>query len=84
MAERQPEQINFGDELRRYGESIPFVPFDIVTSSGERYEVQERLQFALGNTAVVLVLPRTGVQIIRKNQITALHIHEPGEPQTAS
>jgi hypothetical protein len=76
MAER-PEQINFEDELRRYAESIPFVPFEILTSSGERYEVQERLQFAMGNTAVVLVLPKTGIQLIRKNQITALHVHEP-------
>jgi hypothetical protein len=77
MAERKPEQIDFMDELRRYGNSDPFVPFEIVTTGGARYEVQERLQFALGATAAVLVLPRTGIQVIRMNQIAALHVHEP-------
>jgi hypothetical protein len=76
MAEREPEQIDFEDELRRYANKLPFVPFDIVTSSGNRYEVQERLQLAMGGTAIVLVLPKTGIQVIRKNQITALHVHE--------
>jgi hypothetical protein len=77
MAERQPEQIDFMDELRRYANATPFVPFDIVTTSGNKYEVQERLQFALGSTAAVLVLPKTGIQIVRMNQIAALHVHEP-------
>ena len=74
MAEH--EQINFDDELRRYAEAVPFVPFDILTASGDKYEVQERIQFAMGPNAIVLVLPRTGIQLIRKNQITAIHVHE--------
>ncbi|HEX4054859.1 MAG TPA: hypothetical protein VHX86_11390 [Tepidisphaeraceae bacterium] len=77
MAERPPEQIDFEDELRRYANAVPFVPFDVVMASGDRYEVQERLQIAMGGTAIVLVLPRTGIQVIRKNQITALHVREP-------
>jgi hypothetical protein len=77
MAERNPERIDFEDELRRYARAVPFVPFDIVTTSGNRYEVQESLQLAIGNTAIVLVLPTTGIQVVRKNQITALHVHEP-------
>ncbi len=76
MAEREPEQIHF-EEMRRCGNANPFVPFDIVTTSGDRYEVRDRFQLALGANAVVLVLPRTGIQIVRKNQIAALHIHEP-------
>jgi hypothetical protein len=74
MAEH--EQINFEDELRKYADAAPFVPFDIVTASGDRYHVQERLQLAMGGSAVVLVLPRTGIQLIWKNQITAVHVHE--------
>ena len=78
MAEREPEQIDFLDELRRYARAIPFIPFDIVTTSGDRYEVHESLQIAVaGSDAVVLVLPKTGIQVVRKNQITALHVHEP-------
>ncbi|HEY1923353.1 MAG TPA: hypothetical protein VGG44_11440 [Tepidisphaeraceae bacterium] len=77
MPEHEPEQIDFRDEVRRYATAIPFVPFDIVTAGGTRYKVQESLQVALGDSAVVVVLPKTGIQIIRKNQITALHVHEP-------
>ncbi len=77
MPERQPEQIDFEEELRRYSRATPFVPFEIVTASGDHYEVQESLQLAMGNSAVVLVLPKTGIQVVRKNQITAIHVHEP-------
>ncbi|MGA2439370.1 MAG: hypothetical protein ABSH08_00295 [Tepidisphaeraceae bacterium] len=77
MAEREPEQINFAEELMRCISAIPFVPFDIVTAGGDRYEVHDRLQVATGGDAIVLVLPRTGIQVVRKNQITALHVHEP-------
>jgi hypothetical protein len=77
MSERQPKQLDFEDELRRHARAIPFVPFEIVTASGDRYEVQESLQLAMGNSAVVLVLPKTGIQVVRKNQITAIHVHEP-------
>ncbi len=77
MADRQPEELNFDDELRRCASATPFVPFNIATTSGDRYEVRERLQMAMGPSAVVLVLPRTGIQVIRKSQITAVHVLEP-------
>jgi hypothetical protein len=76
MAEPEPEQINFADELYRNVSAVPFVPFDVVTNSGDRYEVRERLQIAMGGDAIVLVLPKAGIRVIRKNQITAIHVHE--------
>jgi hypothetical protein len=76
VAEQEPEQITFQDELRKYADASPFVPFEILTTSGDRYEIQERLQVAMFNDALVVTLPRTGIQIIRKNQITAIHVHE--------
>jgi hypothetical protein len=75
--ERLPEQLDFLEELRRYHERRPFHPFDLLTNSGEKYAIQEAAQFAIGHSAVVVVLPRTGVQIIRLSQITAMHVHEP-------
>ncbi len=75
--ERQPERIEFEEELKRYYEARPFSPFDIIPTSGDRYEVKEPSQLAFGHSAIVLVLPRTGVHIVRKNQITAVHVHEP-------
>lgn len=77
--EKQPEQITFDDELRRYARADPFVPFDIITTSGMTYEITESLQVATVQNTVVVVLPRTGVTVIRKNQIVALHKHEPVE-----
>ena len=77
MAERQPEQIDFDEELRRCYKAQPFHPFDVVTASGDRYRVEDPSQVAFGHSAIVVVLPRAGVQIVRKNQITAVHIHEP-------
>ena len=77
MAERQPEQIDFEDELRRCYKAQPFLPFEVVSGSGDRYEVVDPSQVAFGHSAIVIVLPRTGVQIVRKSQITAVHVREP-------
>jgi len=77
MSERQPEQISFDDELRKYVLAVPFVPFEIVTTSGDRYEITDNVQVAIGTTTIGVMLPKTGFQLIRKNQITALHVHEP-------
>ena len=77
MAEREPEQIDFEDELRRAYKAQPFWPFDLMTASGDRYEIRDPSEIAFGHTAIVLVLPRTGIQVVRKNQITAIHVHEP-------
>ena len=77
MPEREPEQIDFEDELRRCYKSLPFHPFEVITASGDRYQVEDPSQVAFGHSAIVLVLPRTGIQIVRKSQITAVHVHEP-------
>ncbi len=77
MAEREHEQIDFEDELRRAYSARPFMPFDVVTAGGARYQVRDPSQLAFGHTAIVLVLPKTGIQVIRKSQITAMHVHEP-------
>jgi hypothetical protein len=77
MPEREPERLDFEDELQRYARAVPFVPFDVITASGTKYEILESVQLAIGGSAIVLVLPKTGIQVIRKNQITALHVHEP-------
>jgi hypothetical protein len=76
MAEQQPEQISFHSELRRYADASPFVPFDIITTSGDHYEVRERLQVLMFGDSLVVATPKTGLQIIRKNQVTAIHAHE--------
>lgn len=76
MAEQQPEEIKFEEELRRYSRRDPFIPFDIVVASGDRYEVTSSLQIAISENTVVVALPKAGIQFFRKNQIVAVHVHE--------
>ena len=78
MSERFPEQINIDDEIRRYATADPFIPFDILTTSGDRYAIKRHLQVAVGATAIVILLP-VGTQIVRKNQIVAVHLHQPAD-----
>jgi hypothetical protein len=77
MADKKPEQVDFEDELWKAYKAEPFSPFDILTAGGQVYQVQDSSQIAFGHSAIVLVLPKTGVQIVRKSQITAVHVHEP-------
>ena len=77
--EKGPERISFDDELRKAARAVPFVPFEIVTTSGERYEITDSVEVAVGYSTLVVVLPKTGVQMIRKNQIVAIHTHEPAK-----
>ena len=75
MAEPLPEGLNFDEELRLLARAEPFAPFEIVTASGDKYEVTDSWQVAMGENAIVLVLPKTGVRVVRKSLITALHSH---------
>jgi hypothetical protein len=75
MAEH--EQIDFEEELRRYWRKDPFIPFDIVTTSGDRYHIPDPGLIAFGSNVIIIALRSTGIQLVRKNQIAAVHVHEP-------
>jgi hypothetical protein len=72
----EQEQINFEDELRKLGTADPFTPFEIIVTSGDRYEVTQQLQMAIGGNSVIVLLPKRGMQMFRKNQIVAVHTLE--------
>jgi hypothetical protein len=72
----EAEHIDFQDEIRRCATSNPFIPFDVLTIDGDRCEVRERLQMAMAGDKIVLVLPSTGIRLLRKHQIAELHVHE--------
>ena len=75
MAEH--EGIDFESELRRYWRQDPFVPFDIVTTAGDRYTINDPGLIAFGSNTIIIALRKTGIQLVRKNQIVAVHVHEP-------
>jgi hypothetical protein len=76
MSEQRPERIDFEDELRRLAKADPFTPFEIIVTSGDRYEITEELQMAISGNAVVVLMPKRGMQMFRKNQIVAVHTLE--------
>ena len=71
------EQLKFDEELQRCCRAEPFLPFDIVLTSGDRYEITHWQQLAFGENMIVVALPRTGIRFFRKNQIVAVHVREP-------
>jgi hypothetical protein len=76
MNEREPEQVGFEDELKSYLRAQPFHPIEIVMASGDRYEILDPWMVAI-TAGAIFVHTRIGTQMIRKNQITAVHVHEP-------
>jgi hypothetical protein len=71
------EEISIIDELKRLIDRTPFQPYVITLSSGERFDITERHQVAVG-TSVVIVLPPNQASIyLRSNQITSVQVLAP-------
>jgi len=71
------EEIRFDSELNDLLDRDPFVPFDIVTTSGDRYHIPDPGLIAFGSNVIIVALRSTGIQLVRKNQIVAVHVQEP-------
>lgn len=71
------EDISFEDELKKALDRDPFVPFTIVLTSGDRYEVIDPFTVAIGGSTVVVLPPKSTHVFFRKNQIVAVEVHEP-------
>ena len=66
------EQISLRDELLKMLDSDPFVPFNIVMSSGDRYKVIDPHTVAVGREIVIVIPPRGASCRLRFNHINAL------------
>lgn len=71
------EELDFFEELRKYLNRRPFLPFVIVMQSGERYEITENTQVAVGRKAVVVVPPKSTHVFFPPHQISAIEVLEP-------
>ena len=67
------EDIKFEDEMGEWLRRRPFLPFTILVSSGDRIEISEGTQVAVGANVVEVVHPRAGVTVLRRNQLIGLH-----------
>jgi hypothetical protein len=66
------------DNIRELKRGAPFVPFTIIVTSGDRYEIVDPELLVVGLTEVFYCFPRSDrVVFIRANQIVALERHQP-------
>jgi hypothetical protein len=68
MADR--EETSLLDEIQRLADAEPFVPFAIVMASGGRYEITGADVVIFGRNVIYVFAPRTGVSMLRPNQLT--------------
>jgi hypothetical protein len=71
------ETFDFEKDIDKLLERSSFVPFEIVLSSGDRYEVADPRWVAMGGNVVVVVHPQAGLSFFRKSQIVAVNVREP-------
>ena len=71
------EEISIIDELKKLIDRTPFQAYVITLSSGERFEITERHQVAVGSSVVVVLPPNQTSIYLRSNQITSVQVLEP-------
>jgi len=69
------EQLSFEDELKKALDREPFVPFTIILTSGDRYDVLDPWSVAIGASTVVVFPPGSAHDFFRKSQIVAVEVH---------
>ena len=74
--EKPQDPIRFEDELKRYLRADPWHDLEIVMSSGDRYEVTDPFQIAIGDSAIIVARGKYGIKVLRKAQVVALHVNE--------
>jgi len=69
------------EDLKGWLDNDPFVPFRIVVTSGNAYEVSSSYQIAIGNTQFDYYFPKSDRKAtIRLNQLVALETLEDARP----
>jgi hypothetical protein len=72
----EPEQIDLRSEILTLLDAQPFVNFRIIMTSGDRYEITERHQVAVGTSAIVVYPPKSTHSWLRLNQISSVDVLE--------
>jgi hypothetical protein len=68
------ERIGFRGELIKLLDSDPFLPFRIVMSSGDNYEITDPHSVAVGSDVIIVVPPRGVSCTLRFNHVNALTV----------
>jgi hypothetical protein len=70
------EELNIRDEIKRARKREPFIPFKLVMTSGDRYEVKDPDSIAIGESIIVILPPRSVSVHLRMNQVITLEEFE--------
>lgn len=70
------EELTWEGELRHLRRQEPFVPFVLITTSGDRYEVTNPEMVAVGKNLVFYAPLTAGSTYIRTNQMVAVEVAE--------
>jgi hypothetical protein len=71
-----PEEVSLTDEITRLAANAPFVPFTIVMSSGQRYEIGGQDALAVGKSVLMLMPYAGGHHMLRNSQISEVIVTE--------
>jgi hypothetical protein len=71
------EEMGFEGELHRLWKADPFIPFEIVITIGEKYEINDPSKVSISSDAVKIQLSNGDAWIIRKSQLVAIHVIVP-------
>ena len=66
------EEMGFDEEILKLLDADPFVPFVIILSSGDRYQVDDPHRVALGSNVIYVVQPREGICFFRRTQVVGV------------
>src|SRR5688572_19476270 len=65
------EEISIIEEIDRMHSADPFVPFEIMMTSGQRYEIGPG-DSLIGSSTIWLISHRRGKHLLRQNQISEI------------
>lgn len=74
----EPANGKVDHELRRHLLAKPFAPFEIITNDGDQLNITYRLQMAIGENAIIALMPKRGITRVGKNQIATIRVPESG------
>ena len=68
------EEVSFETEIMDRLNNEPFQPFALTAASGERYEINNQDELAVGSSTITVYRQPSGFVVVRKSQLVALHV----------
>ena len=75
--EDRSREPSFEDEIRSRLRDESFKPFELILSSGDRFEVTSPFSLAMGESSMTVYPPRSTSVLFRKSQVVAIRVLEP-------